>query len=103
MFKKFILGALAASGLALASVPAHAHGFVSVGIGVPGFVVAPAPFYAPPGPVVVAPRVYPPVIAYGPDFYRGGWGYPGWYRDGYRGWDHHHGWGEWHGYRATRR
>jgi hypothetical protein len=87
MIKKLILSALTASGLALASVPAHAHGFVAVDIGLPGIVVAPAPFYGPPAPV--APVVYGPGY-YGPGFYgRGGWGYyPHWDHGRYYGWDH---------------
>jgi hypothetical protein len=86
MFKKILLCGLAASSLALISLPAQARVFFSVGVGIPGVVVA-APAIVP-GPVVVAgPGFYAGAPYYGPHFYRGpGYYYRGGYyaRPGYR-------------------
>lgn len=102
MLKKLIFTALTASGLAFTALPAHARGYVSVGIGLPGVVVGPAyvpgpAYYGPPAPVY-APPVYGPVIGFAPGYYagwhRGPWGYPHgyWGRPGFVG-----GYGHWGG------
>ena len=97
--KKILLLSAVLLGAATAS-QAGVRVNIGIGIPLPGVViaqqapvyvapapvyVAPAPVYAPPPAVVVAPRVIvaPPTVYYG---YR-----PGWY--GWRGWDHHRGWG----------
>lgn len=63
--KKFIALALAATGCALATGAAHAHGNVywSVGINVPpvGTVISNGPVYLEPAPVYVPAPVYAPV------------------------------------------
>jgi hypothetical protein len=99
MFKKLVVCAVTAAGLAGVTAPAHARGFFAVSVGVPAVVVAPAPYYVGP-PAVVGPRYVVPPVAFGPGYAWRGWGYgygwdhgryPGWDRDHFRG-DAHH-WG----------
>jgi len=83
--------------VALASPVALAHTSVSIGIGFPGVVVAPAPVYYAPVPVYGAPppvaRVYVerPVVYPAPVYYYAPYGV-------YRGWHggHHRHWRHWH-------
>ncbi len=78
MLKKIAVAMVAAGGLMVAAVPAHASGHVSLSLGlplpVPGVYAAPAPtYYGPPvvydAPPVVyeAPPPYP--YYYGPGYY----------------------------------
>jgi hypothetical protein len=105
MLKKLAVAMVAAGGLMVAAVPAHAAGHVSLSVGlplpIPGVYAAPAPaYYGPPPvvydapPVVYGPPAYPYYGYYGPGYYgprvvyRGG----GYYHGGY----YAHGGGHWH-------
>ena len=94
MLGKLIATSVAAGALAVAALPADAHGYVSVGIAVPPVVVAgPAyPYGYGYGPAVVASPYYGYggyYGYYGPryGYYHGGYGYRGGYayRGGYHG------------------
>jgi len=81
---------LLATGVSAAAVTyaTGAAAAVYVGIGLPGVVIAPPAYYAPPVAYAVPPPAYyAPVRAYGPGYYYG----PAW---GHR-W---HEWHEWHGH-----
>jgi hypothetical protein len=69
---KATAGALLAGGIALGAVtPANAA--VHVGIGLPGPVVYPAPYYAPPPCYAYGPYACPRPIYYGPRYWAPGW------------------------------
>jgi hypothetical protein len=69
---KATAGALLAGGIALGAVtPADAA--VHVGIGLPGPVVYPAPYYAPPPCYAYGPYACPRPIYYGPRYWAPGW------------------------------
>lgn len=86
IMKAAAAGALLAGGIAAATVtPANAA--VHVGIGLPGPVVYPAPYYAPPPCYAYGPYGCPRPVYYGPGYYRY-WG------PGYRYWGPR--WSGWH-------
>lgn len=102
MLKKIAVAMVAAGGLMVAAVPAHAAGHVSLslGIGLPvaGVYGPPAPaYYGPPAvayeqPPVVYETAAPYPVYYGPGYY------PGYYGRGYYGPRVvYRGGGNWHG------